>query len=589
MAEVINAVIWVAIYIRVSTEDQAREGFSLGEQLDKLQKMCEYKGYRVYKVYEDAGISAKDMIHRPAFKEMMQDMRDGKFQAIVSYKLDRLTRSIQDLEKIITELEKYNCALDCALDDINTRTANGKFFIRMLTVLSQLEIERTSERTKFGLVGAIKAGHLNKFPFGFSRTDPEDEKKVIPDKVDRIFARDMILRYLRGQSAKSLEKYLNEVHPTKHDFKETTIEKWLHNSLYAGFVDIVDPVTGETIRINAVEPIITMKEYELLLKQYEKNKQSHMRKQTYLFLQKIRCPKCNKIMGGSSSKSGHSDERYKYYSCKACGRSILYSEKKIEGEFVSKINELLDFFILADASLVPVQKESLIKSDGSAEQIKANTLEEKLKKIKELYYEGHITKEEFESESNQVKIQLDELNEKIEEIKNSDIRLLDSMDLSTYATINEIEKRKSKSYYAKTKNLWYKLTEEERQTIIGDFIEYIDVEMSSGDKNREKKIDVTYIKIREDKISEFAFMFRERMVDAVVKHGNHNILISNYMDEDKAMQFVENLQNYYKIKTKFVTLNRFKIESQKMEKVIKYIPLNKVHPLDRQKYLQISI
>ena len=84
------------VYIRVSTEDQAREGFSLGEQEEKLKQLCDYKGYEIYKVYCDAGISAKDMEHRPKFQEMLQDMRDGKINYIVAYKLDRVTRSVSD-------------------------------------------------------------------------------------------------------------------------------------------------------------------------------------------------------------------------------------------------------------------------------------------------------------------------------------------------------------------------------------------------------------------------------------------------------------------------------------------------------------
>ena len=99
------------VYIRVSTEDQAREGFSLGEQEDKLLQLCKFKELEVYKVYKDAGISAKDMEHRPAFQEMLQDMRDGKINYIVAYKLDRVTRSVRDLEELILELEKYNCYL----------------------------------------------------------------------------------------------------------------------------------------------------------------------------------------------------------------------------------------------------------------------------------------------------------------------------------------------------------------------------------------------------------------------------------------------------------------------------------------------
>ena len=100
------------------------------------------------------------MEHRPAFQEMLSDMRKGKINYIVAYKLDRVTRSVRDLEVLIEELEKHNCYLICDRDDVNTSSANGRFFVRMLTVLSQLEIEIVSERTKFGLTGAIKSGHI---------------------------------------------------------------------------------------------------------------------------------------------------------------------------------------------------------------------------------------------------------------------------------------------------------------------------------------------------------------------------------------------------------------------------------------------
>lgn len=105
-----------AIYCRVSTEDQAREGYSLGEQLEKLKDLCKFRDYNVYGVYEDAGISAKDMEHRPQFKKMLEDVKSHNVNVIVAYKLDRLTRSVRDLEILITELEKYECSLECAMD-----------------------------------------------------------------------------------------------------------------------------------------------------------------------------------------------------------------------------------------------------------------------------------------------------------------------------------------------------------------------------------------------------------------------------------------------------------------------------------------
>ena len=105
-------------------------GFSLGEQEEKLKALCKYKDYEIFKVYKDAGISAKDMTNRPAFQQMLEDMKAGKINYIVAYKLDRVTRSVRDLEVLISELEKHNCYLICDRDDVNTSSANRKIFCK---------------------------------------------------------------------------------------------------------------------------------------------------------------------------------------------------------------------------------------------------------------------------------------------------------------------------------------------------------------------------------------------------------------------------------------------------------------------------
>ena len=167
------------LYMRVSTEDQAREGFSLPEQRERLESFCKFKGYEIIDYYEDAGISAKTGNARPAFEELLEDIKDKKCNTIVVLKLDRLTRSVFDWEKIIRFLEENNAYLDCANDDINTTNANGKMISRILTSVSQNEIERTSERTKIGLAGAIKEGHIpHKAPSGYKRVD----KILVPDE-----------------------------------------------------------------------------------------------------------------------------------------------------------------------------------------------------------------------------------------------------------------------------------------------------------------------------------------------------------------------------------------------------------------------
>ncbi len=189
------------LYPRVSTEDQSRFGHSLDEQEDKLKQLCKFKGYEIYKIYREEGVSAKNT-NRPKFQEMIEDMKAGKINKIIVYKLDRLTRSIRDLENICTMLEEYNCDLESVAEEINTSNANGKFFIRMLTILAQLEIERTSERTKFGLVRAAKKGHsTGKPPLGFTK---DENKELIIDEFKADIVKQIFILYLNGMSVYSI-------------------------------------------------------------------------------------------------------------------------------------------------------------------------------------------------------------------------------------------------------------------------------------------------------------------------------------------------------------------------------------------------
>jgi len=99
---------------------KSENGFSLLEQKEKLLQLCKFKEYEVFKIYEDAGISAKNIKDRPAFQEMLADMKQGKINYIVAYKLDRVTRSVRDLEVLISDLEKHNCYLVCDRDEFTS-------------------------------------------------------------------------------------------------------------------------------------------------------------------------------------------------------------------------------------------------------------------------------------------------------------------------------------------------------------------------------------------------------------------------------------------------------------------------------------
>ena len=115
-----------ALYSRVSTEDQALEGFSLSEQKARLEAFCNYFGYNIKEYYEDAGISAKTGNYRPEFERMLEDGRQGKINMIVALKLDRSTRSNKDWEELMEYSDKYGVAIALVDDNLDTTTANGK-------------------------------------------------------------------------------------------------------------------------------------------------------------------------------------------------------------------------------------------------------------------------------------------------------------------------------------------------------------------------------------------------------------------------------------------------------------------------------
>ena len=115
--------------MRVSTDDQAKEGFSLPEQKERLETFCKFKGYEIIDYYEDSGLSAKRGNYRPEFERLKKDIKSKRINTIVALKQDRITRSIYDWEDLITFLDENDAYLDCANDEINTTTANGKMIV----------------------------------------------------------------------------------------------------------------------------------------------------------------------------------------------------------------------------------------------------------------------------------------------------------------------------------------------------------------------------------------------------------------------------------------------------------------------------
>jgi len=173
-----------AIYVRVSTQDQALHGFSLDAQEDTLQNYAKVMGYDLYRIYRDEGKSAKDM-NRPEMQQMLKDAEAKKFSAIFIYKLDRFSRSIKDLILTIDQLKTWGIDFISLQDKIETTSASGKLMFHIISAFAEFERNIIGDRTKFGMERKAKEGGVvTKAPLGYRIVnkqliiDPENIEKV---------------------------------------------------------------------------------------------------------------------------------------------------------------------------------------------------------------------------------------------------------------------------------------------------------------------------------------------------------------------------------------------------------------------------
>ena len=523
------------VYIRVSTEDQAREGFSLGEQEEKLLALCKFKDLEVYKVYKDAGISAKDMEHRPQFQEMLKDMKDGKINYIVAYKLDRITRSVRDLEELISVLEQYNCFLLCDRDDVNTSTANGRFFVRMLTVLSQLEIEIVSERTKFGLNGAIKSGHIpGQRPFGYKSAD---DKKMIIDNATRPYVEKIFDMYLEGKSFQQIANYFeeNNIYPKKK-WKDTTIQKIIDNKIYMGDYEQYKRIGKQEnlepiVYMNVVEPIISRAKWEECQRQKERNQRTYTRDRIYTFFQRLKCPNCSRIM--KCKGSGGAKRKYMYYTCEHC--HINFNENYVELLLKDFIYDLLEYDMAVKKFFLPVLEDKSNNIDTSTIDKEIRELQKQRDRIKQAYIKGIVEIDDFKEDYNLIEDKLANLETKKLELIN-----LENFNYSPHELLAERDLEKEKMIRLDTlnsllKSKWNVMDKSEKQEFISKFIDTIEIK-----KDNKGNLILEKINFRNGFVNQLLKFYDVGIFDVAVP-----VMINNEEDYIKGSRMNEEQLNKY--------------------------------------------
>ena len=496
----------VGIYIRVSTEDQAREGFSLREQEEKLKQLCKYKAFEIFKVYKDAGISAKDMKNRPAFQQMLEDMKNGLINYIVAYKLDRVTRSVRDLEVLISTLEKYHCYLICDRDDVNTSTANGRFFVRMLTVLSQLEIEIVSERTKFGLNGAIKSGHIpGKCPLGYYR----DKDKTL--KIDNS-TKDIVIRifemYLEGKSYQKIANILNEekvLYPEKKHWIDSTIDRTINNKIYMGDYERYkyDNDKETELFIDVVPPIITRAMWEEVQKQKEKNQRAYCRNRVYIFFQKLICPNCGKIM--TCKGTGGKKSKYMYYFCDNC--NLYYNEDEIENCLIDYILDLVEYDYHVKKYFYPILAE---KKDDESKKIdeEIKKFQQQKDRLKKAYMNGILEMEDFSEDYKLIEEKLSVLENKRIDALDFDKETFNPQHIMAERDIEREKLTEHEIYKDVLLKLWTMKSKDEKQTFISKFIDNATLK-----KNDKGEFEIEKVNFRSSFMEQIDKLYDKGVVD----------------------------------------------------------------------------
>ena len=568
------------IYIRVSTLDQAREGFSLPEQKEKLIDFCESKEYEIHKIYADEGISAKND-KRPAYQQMINDIKNGTVNVIVALKLDRLTRSVYDVEKLMKILEKYGCDLDCKDDDSNTLTSIGRMCIRLTTAFSQNEIERCSERTKFGMVGAIKAGHIpNRTPIGFKRID----KKLVPDELTKNIG--MYDLYLEGKSYQSIANICNKEEVLgRTNWLDSTIQKIMTNELYKG-----DFIHGKRTKHpkyyeDVVEPIVSKEKWNACQYQTRRNARHYERTATYLFTNKLKCSVCGNFLGGKATTKKKTGKKYYYYKCEKCRTN--YKEDVIKNDLLLLLYNLLEKDTLINKYYTPFIKH---KQDDNSEEYKKELkeLEKQEERIKFAYLNGIVKMDEFDNELKSIRYKIDNTNKKLEEIKQCENFNFTTSDLMILDDKSALDKMLNPDVFLQNILNMSNAPREEIKRLIATYIDNIEVN-KVGDKE-----EIVRIEYRESFLAELVNYHNNYGIPYNLKEirdgDGYKIPVNDELQTSKeAQEYFNKLKdlylkdklifNYYEIETDSRLENTDFIHNNELEKVLRLIPLS-----DKKKY-----
>ena len=513
----------VAIYCRVSTVEQAEEGYSIDEQNLKIREYCEREGHEIYNLYEDRGISGKNITNRPGIKQLLQDATENKFDLVIVWKLNRISRKLLDILNIVELLNKHNIAFRSLTENFETETPSGKLQLNIMGAIGEFERETIAENIKLGMGAKARLGEwCGGVVLGYDIVEiPSDGKKRKSTKLqinerEANTVRRIFDLYSQGYGYKAVVNRVNkEGYKTKrnNEFAVATVKEILKNPVYIGKIRYNVRQDWSKKRRNNInpnpilsdgkhEPIIDMETWnkvQVILKERSK-KHNKIYDSEFPLTGILKCPVCGAGMTISRSTSKRKDGTKKvleYYSCgnwKNKGTAVCKSNSirvEVADEYVlNKIMTLINNKSILKKVIDNINKNKSSKLQPTIDELdritnEINKLNTKKSKNIELFEDGILDK-------NELSIRVKSINDDIDKLKYREQELIQEVQLAEgepvpFEIIKEIMDRFKEIFLNMS-------TSQQRKQLIHLLVSQITM-------NEKREIDSIEIQINDDVIT----------------------------------------------------------------------------------------
>lgn len=326
----------LAAYIRVSTQEQKIHGLSLDAQKDKLKEYAEKNGHNIVEWYMDEGVSARKLIKkRPELQRMIVDAEAGKFDRIIFIRLDRFFRSVAEYHECMKRISPV--VWTTTEEEYDLTTANGRLLVNMKLTIAELEADQTGERIRLVNEYKVKNGQplTGSVPFCYAIVSEGKTKKIVKNPETAEIMDEIISHFLKYQAVQTTLKYIND----KYDivkFSHEKLSRLLKNPMICG------DYRGNH---NYCEPYVDKETFNLMQTILKKNIRCGT-KHDYIFTGLIRCPKCGRLLKGSTT--GGSKCTYKVYRCTYnlmhinCNFNKIVYERTLEKLMIANVEKYFD-------------------------------------------------------------------------------------------------------------------------------------------------------------------------------------------------------------------------------------------------------